>query len=167
MLDMLEFSIATALFSRLDSLPQSVYLVGSGVAVIVIALVFLRLARNVRLSDQPLKEKPLHPVAASSRKWYSRAFTLTALLTIASLLLLHHSSSNGIARPHQHLTGDSIVSSEVIDYLDRLRTDWGIPGVSIAIVRQREDDAVWEHQTIGLGRKDASGHQVTDRVSCV
>jgi hypothetical protein len=155
---MLESFVATALLSTLGSQPHLVYLVvGFGVAVII-----LRFVWNAPLPDRPIKEKALRPVKASPRKWY--VIGLTTSFTATTLLLLHRSSSKRIASTHRHLTGDSLVSSSVVNYLDGLRTDWGIPGVSIAIVRQG-DDNVWKQQTIGLGRKDAKGNQVTDRVS--
>jgi hypothetical protein len=62
-----------------------------------------------------------------------------------------------------HLTGDQVVSPETLDYLENMRDQWQIPGVSIAIVRMNKD-GVWEKQTIGMGRKDAEGNQVTERV---
>jgi hypothetical protein len=62
-----------------------------------------------------------------------------------------------------HLTGDQVVSPKTLDYLENMRDQWQIPGVSIAIVRMNKD-GVWEKQTIGMGRKDAEGNQVTERV---
>jgi CubicO group peptidase (beta-lactamase class C family) len=62
-----------------------------------------------------------------------------------------------------HLTGDQVVSPETLIYLENMRDQWQIPGVSIAIVRINKDGA-WDKQTIGLGRKDAEGNQVTERV---
>jgi hypothetical protein len=67
--------------------------------------------------------------------------------------------------PKVHLTGDRIISSATLDYLEAMREEWQIPGVSLAIVRM-DKDGKWEKQTIGLGRKDSEGNQVTDRVSC-
>jgi hypothetical protein len=63
-----------------------------------------------------------------------------------------------------HLTGDQVISPRTLDYLENMQDQWQIPGVSIAIVRMNKDGA-WEKQTIGLGRKDAEGNQVTERVS--
>lgn len=62
-----------------------------------------------------------------------------------------------------HLTGDQILSPKTLDYLENMRDQWQIPGVSIAIVRMNKD-GVWEKQTVGMGRKDSEGNQVTERV---
>jgi CubicO group peptidase (beta-lactamase class C family) len=62
-----------------------------------------------------------------------------------------------------HLTGNQVMSPKTLDYLENMRDQWQIPGVSIAIVRMNKD-GLWEKQTIGLGRKDAEGNQITERV---
>jgi hypothetical protein len=66
--------------------------------------------------------------------------------------------------PKIHFTGDRIISSATLDYLEAMRDEWQIPGVSLAIVRMNEAGK-WEKQTIGLGRMDSKGNPVTDRVS--
>jgi hypothetical protein len=56
-----------------------------------------------------------------------------------------------------HSTGHQIISSATLEYLERLRADWQIPGVSLAIV-QMDGAGKWKQQTIGLGRMDLKGN---------
>jgi hypothetical protein len=65
-----------------------------------------------------------------------------------------------------HSTGDPIISSATLDYLEGMRDDWQIPGVSLAIV-QMDEAGKWKQQTVGLGRMDSKGNEVTDQVSQV
>jgi hypothetical protein len=68
--------------------------------------------------------------------------------------------------PGVHLTGDQIIQETTLQYLKALQDEWGIPGVSLAIVRMNEDKQ-WDKQTIGMGRKDVDGDQVTEQASCL
>lgn len=164
MLDMLQSFKIPALLLQPEMRPDLVCLLGSGIVAIVITLLFLRFVWHAPLPGQFTEETSPYQAQVSSRKWYFQTTTLAALFTAASIVLLHQLSLNRTAITPRHVTGDPLVSSSLIDYLDGLRTDWGIPGVSIAIVRQG-DDHIWKQQTIGLGRKDAEGNQVTDKVS--
>ena len=68
--------------------------------------------------------------------------------------------------PGVHLTGDRIMQETTLQYLKAMQDEWGIPGVSLAIVRMNEDKQ-WDKQTIGMGRKDVDGDQVTEQASCL
>jgi CubicO group peptidase (beta-lactamase class C family) len=61
--------------------------------------------------------------------------------------------------PGVHLTGDQIIQETTLQYLKALQDEWGIPGVSLAIVRMNEDKQ-WDKQTIGMGRKDVDGDRL-------
>jgi hypothetical protein len=65
-----------------------------------------------------------------------------------------------------HMTGDRIIQETTLQYLKAMQDEWGIPGVSLAIVRMN-DDKQWDKQTIGMGRKDVDGDQVTEQASCL
>jgi hypothetical protein len=68
--------------------------------------------------------------------------------------------------PGVHLTGDQIIQETTLQYLKALQDEWGILGVSLAIVRMNEDKQ-WDKQTIGMGRKDVDGDRVTEQASCL
>lgn len=68
--------------------------------------------------------------------------------------------------PGVHLTGDRIIQETTLQYLKAMQDEWGVPGVSLAIVRMNEDKQ-WDKQTIGMGRKDVEGDQVTEQASCI
>jgi hypothetical protein len=65
-----------------------------------------------------------------------------------------------------HSGGDQIISPATLDYLERMRADWQIPGVSLAIV-QMDEAGKWKQQTVGLGRMNSKGNEVTDQVGQV
>lgn len=84
-----------------------------------------------------------------------------AAVLVASLAL---TSTFNVKVPAMYLVGDNIVSSNLLAQLEELRTDWRIPGVSIAVVKL-EDDGNWRKQTVGLEQMNANGRKVTDEVS--
>jgi hypothetical protein len=84
--------------------------------------------------------------------------------TVPSMSSTTEAGKAGI--PGVHLTGDQIIQETTLQYLKALQDEWGIPGVSLAIVKMNEDKQ-WDKQTIGMGRKDVDGDRVTEQASCL
>jgi len=84
-----------------------------------------------------------------------------ALAFVVSWLVASKLSRENAA---MHLIGDDVLSPGLLAQIEALRSDWQIPGVSIAVVKMDEQDH-WHKQTVGLGRRNGKGGRVTDEVS--
>jgi hypothetical protein len=66
-----------------------------------------------------------------------------------------------------HHTGEHILSSDTVQYLDKLRNDWDIKGVAISVVKMSRTTGKWETETLGFGEKDVDGNPVNDKVNFI
>lgn len=61
---------------------------------------------------------------------------------------------------------DKIISGRFEEWLEGVRSEWGMKGLAIAVVRRRVDGS-WETETKGYGIKSSAGDAVDEDVcSC-
>ena len=98
------------------------------------------------------------------RIYRRKLITLASICTAIFLVCLWYGRPlYHLDQPNIHLTGDAIVSTRTLNSLEALWKDWQVPDVGIALVRMKHDRK-WRKQTIGFGKMNAKGHQVTDTV---
>jgi hypothetical protein len=152
---MSEITGLRALVTYLDTHPLLLYPMACGM-VISLCLYYAHLGKK---PQEEFEGKTSLPKLAK-RKTTMRKF---ATFTTTGSLVLLAISRFGIKKSTIHLTGDEIISLDTIEYLERMRTDWGIPGVSIAVVNQNQRGE-WQKQTLGFGGNQRRRVSVTDEV---
>jgi hypothetical protein len=132
-----------------------IWFLGCGLTIALALFCRKVLGSRIRLQDEKDRYDRIH-----RRKLINLAFVCTAGFLVC---LCYGPPLHYLSQPNIHLAGDVIVSTRTLNSLEALRKDWQVPGVSIALVKM-EHDGTWRKQTVGFGKMDAKGHQVTNTV---